>query len=193
MLIEDEFIVYGIGQKGQVMNRKLSQIVIKMKLNTKEFDIMNTELLASFSFSYHEGLKDSDEISSDQVLISKEIFVDGNLMTSFGIISESLSKNLRTTNIYRYYYSPTENKKILVNVKHEVLEESKVKGIENIDGRFCSLISYKSKSSSLKKMVFGDILPYLHIYGINNRIKEYQLNIDPESKERDWIISYEDD
>jgi len=91
-IIEDGAIVYGIGQKGQVMNRKLSQIVIKMKPDTKEFDIMQTELLAAFSFSYHQGPEDIDEVSSDQVLISKELFVDGNLMTEFGIISESNSK-----------------------------------------------------------------------------------------------------
>lgn len=192
-IIEDGFIVYGIGQKGQVMNRKLSQIVIKMKPNTKVFDIMQTELLTSFSFSYYKGPDDSDEVSSDQILISKEVFVDGNLMTEFGIISESSSSKLRTTNVYKYYYCPTIDKKIIVNVKHEVFEEVLVEGVEDIDGRFGSIISYKSKSSSLKKMVFGNILPYIHIYGNNDRIKEYQLNIDPESKDREWIISHKDD
>jgi hypothetical protein len=192
-ITEDEFIIYGVGQKGQVMNRKLSQIVIKMKPNTKEFDIMDTELLASFSFSYHEGVEDTDEVSSDQVLISKEIFIDGNLMTEFGIISESSSKNLRTTNIYKYYYCPTENKKIIVDVKHEIFDDIEVKGIEEIDGRYCNIISYQSKSSSLKRMIFGEILPYVHIYGQNNRIKEYQLNLNPETKDRDWVISHQDD
>ena len=192
-IIEDGVIVYGIGQKGQVMNRKLSQIVIKMKPDTKEFDIMQTELLAAFSFSYHQGPEDIDEVSSDQVLISKELFVDGNLMTEFGIISESNSKILRSTNVYKYYYRPTYDKKIIVDVKHEVFDEILVEGVEDIDGRYGSLISYKSKSSSLKKMVFGNILPYLHIYGTNNRVKEYQLNTDPESKDREWIISHNDD
>ena len=192
-IIEDGVIIYGIGQKGQVMNRKLSQIVIKMKPNTKVFDIMQTELLSSFSFSYYKGPDDTDEVSSDQILISKEVFVDGNLMTEFGIISESSSSKLRTTNLYKYYYCPTIDKKIIVNVKHEVFEEVLVEGVEDIDGRFGSIISYKSKSSSLKKMVFGNILPYIHIYGTNDRIKEYQLNIDPESKDREWIISHKDD
>jgi hypothetical protein len=192
-IIEDGVIVYGIGQKGQVMNRKLSQIVIKLKPDTKEFDIMQTELLASFSFSYHQGPDDDDEVSSDQVLISKEIFVDGNLMTEFGIISESNSKNLRSTNVYKYYYCPNDNKKIIANVKHEVFDEVTVKGVEEIDGRYGGIISYKSKSSSLKKMVFGDILPFLHIYGDDNRIKEYKMNINPETKDREWIISHHDD
>jgi hypothetical protein len=42
-------------------------------------------------------------------------------------------------------------------------------------------------------MVFGDILPYIHIYGSNNRIKEYQVNLNPESKRREWIITHNDD
>ena len=42
-------------------------------------------------------------------------------------------------------------------------------------------------------MCFGDILPFVHIYGKNNRIKEYRMNENPDSKEREWIISHLDD
>lgn len=192
-ITEDGYTVYGIGQKGQVMGRKLSQIVIKMKPNTEEFDIMHSEILASFSFSYQHGAEDKDEVSSDQALVSKNITEDGNLMVEFGIISESSTKSLHTTNIYKYYYCPTEDKRIGVNVKHEVLEEGIVKGIEDIDGRYGTLISYKSKSTSIKKMCFGDILPFLHIYGENNRIKEYHMNENPDTEDREWIISHLDD
>jgi len=192
-ITEDGYIVYGIGQKGHAMNRRLSQIILKMKPNTEEFDIMSSDVLASFSFSYQNGIRDEDEISSDQILISKNITEDGNLMVEFGIISESSTKDLRTTNIYKYYYCPTDNKRIRVNVKHEVLEEGRVKGIEDLDGRYGTLISFKSKSTSIKKMCFGDILPFVHIYGENNRIKEYQMNENPETKEREWIISHLDD
>ena len=192
-ITEDGYIVYGIGQKGQVMNRKLSQVVIKMKPYTEEFGIMCSELLASFSFSYQHGAEDKDEVSSDQVLVSKNVTEDGNLMVEFGIISESFTKSLRTTNIYKYYYCPTEDKRISVNVKHEVLEEGIVKGIEDIDGRYGTLVSYKSKSTSIKKMCFGDILPFLHIYGKNGRIKEYHMDENPGTKDREWIISHLDD
>ena len=175
------------------MNRKLSQIVIKQLPQSETFDILNSELLASFSFAYHEGKEETDEISSDQVLISKEIIQDGNLMVEFGIISESSNGNLRTTNVYKYYYSPTTTKRMNVHVKHEVLEECIVKGIEDIDGRYGAIISYRSRSAGFQKMCFGDILPYLHVYGENNRIKEYQMDVNPENKEREWIISYLDD
>ena len=192
-ITEDGFVVYGIGQKGDVMNRKLSQIVIKQLPQSETFDILNSELLASFSFAYHEGKEETDEVSSDQVLISKEIIQDGNLMVEFGIISESSNGNLRTTNVYKYYYSPTTTKRMNVHVKHEVLEECIVKGIEDIDGRYGAIISYRSRSAGFQKMCFGDILPYLHVYGENNRIKEYQMDVNPENKEREWIISYLDD
>ncbi len=192
-ITEDGYIVYGIGQKGNAMNRRLSQIILKMKPNTEEFDITSLDVLASFSFSYQVGVNDEDEISSDQILISKNISEDGNLMVEFGIISESSTKDLRTTNIYKYYYCPTDDKRIRVKVKHEVFEEGLVKGVEDLDGRYGTLISFKSKSTSIQKMVFGDILPFVHIYGKNNRIKEYKMNENPETKEREWIITHLDD
>jgi len=192
-IIEDGFCIYGVGQKGQVMNRKLSQTVIKEKPETKEFDYLNSEVIASFCFSYHRGTNDEDEISSDQILISKEIFVDGNLMAEFGIVSESSGGDLRTTNIYKYYYCPTNEKRICVHVKHEVLEAGKVEGILDADGRYGALLSLKSRSERIKKMRFGHIHPYLHIYGEDDNIKEYLMNLNPESKERQWMISYKDD
>jgi len=192
-ITEDNHITYAIGQKGQVMNRKLSQCVIKMKQDTENFEIMDSEIIASFAFSYHHGVDDKHEISSDQKLVSKEIAVDGNLMIELGIISESSNRELRTTNIYRYYYCPTTDKRISVKVNHEILEDLEVKGILNVDGRYGTLISLKSKSTTIKKICFGEILPYIHIYGENNRIKEYKMNKNPEGKEREWIITYLDD
>lgn len=192
-VIEDGEIVYGVGQKGQVINRRLSQIVIRMEPGTKTFDILNTDLLASFSFAYHKGEKDEDEVSSDQRLLSKEIMEDGNLMIEFNIVSESRGGEIRSNNVYKYYYCPTSVKRINVHVKHEVLEDCFVEGVENVDGRFGSLMAYHSKSSATKKMCFGRILPFLHVYGENERVEEYQLNENPETRERNWVISYKDD
>ncbi len=190
---QDGEISYGIGQKGQVMNRRLSQVTIHMKPGSTTFDILNSDILASFAFSYQAGNEDEDEIASDQKLIAKNILIDGNLMTRFLIISESMNGCLRSSNIYTYYYNPSEEKRIGVHVKHEVLEDQTVEGIENGDGRYGAIISYHSKSSSVKKMIFGDILPYLHIYSDENRVKEFLLNTNPESETREWIISYEED
>lgn len=192
-ITEDGYCVYGVGQKGQVINRKLSQSIFKMKPESKGFDHVSIDVIAAFCFSYHHGVKDEDEISSDQSLVSKEIIIDGNLMVEFGIVSESSGKDLLTTNIYKYYYCPNEKKRICTHVKHEVLENGTVTGIVNVDGRYGTLTSLKSRSERVKKMRFGEILPYLHVYGEDDHIKEYYINKDPESKEREWIVPYTDD
>jgi len=182
-----------ITQKGQIVNRRFAQSIVKMKHGTEEFDVENIDQGVSFYFSYFHGAEDKDEISSDQVLVSKDICIDGNLMVEFGIVSESSGKDLRTTNTYKYYYCPTKEKRIYAHVKHEVLKEGTVTGIENVDGNYGVLGSLKSRSARVKKMVFGDILPYLHVYCKDGNIREYRMNIDPENKEREWIISYKDD
>ena len=189
-ITEDDYVIYGVGQKGQIINRKLSQVVIKQKKGVKEFDVINSDIIASLCFSYYKGVNDEDEISSDQSLVSKKINVDGNLMLEFGIVSESSDKRLRTTNVYKYYYSPNQDKRICVHSKHQCFKNSKVSGITNIDGRYGALISYKSK---IGRSRFGEILPYLHTIDENNRIREYSLIKNPENKNHEWIISYKDD
>jgi len=193
-ITEDGYCVYAVGQKGKVMYRQLSQCVIKERSGTKEFSLMDSDDIASFSFSYQHGPNEEDEISSDQSLVSKEIFVDGNLMVEFGIVSESSGKDMRTTNIYKYYYCPMPDKKrICVHVKHEVFKGGTVEGIENLDGRYGALISYKSTSERIKMMRFGEMLPYLHVYDESDNIREYKISTNPESKDREWVISYKDD
>ncbi len=192
-IFEDGFCIYGIGQKGQVMNRKISQTIIKASSDAREFDALNAEIIGSFCFSYHQGTKDADEVSSDDTLISKKIFVDGNLMVSFGIVSESSDRGIRTTNAYKYYYCPSNEKRIVAHVRHEIFDAATVKGIVNVDGRYGALVSLKATSERVEKMRFGEILPYLHVYGEQHTIKEYTLNPNPESRNREWIISYADD
>ena len=192
-IIEDGYVVYGIGQKGKAINRWFSQVVLKQKPETKEFSLLNSDTLASFGFSYHAGPTDDYERSSDQKLISKDITIDGNLMIEFKIVSESNDGNLRTTNSYRYYYCPTDIKRISVHVKHHVINPVKVSGLLNADGRYAALFSFKSTSEKLEKMRFGEILPYLHIVGEDGSIKEYNMILDPEGKTREWLISYLDD
>jgi len=192
-IIEDGYIVFGIGQKGKVLYRSFSNNIIKMKPGSKDFGITNSDGTVSFCFSYFKGIEEIDEVSSDQSLVSKYISIDGNLMIEFGIVSESNDKNLRTSASYKYYYTPTKNKRINVHVKHQVFDECIVEGITNVDGRYGAIISYQSKSERLEKMRFGDIYPFLHVYSENGEIKEYNMNTDPEGIEREWIISYKDD
>jgi len=192
-ITEDGFCVYGVGQEGQLLDRSCAQVVVKQKKGTREFDIINSDQIVSFAFSYYYGEKEKDESSSDQVFLDKKIFIEGNLMVEFGILSESLKKDVQTTAIYRYYYCPLEEKRINVHVKHEMLKEATVQGIDNIDGRFGSLISLKSRSATVNSLNFGEIYPYLNFYSEKNMVEQYQLNRNPSTKEREWIISYKND
>lgn len=192
-IIEDGYCVFGVGQKGKVIHRKLSQTVIKLKPEVKEFDITKSDNIASFCFSYHKGEEFEDEVSSDSVLVAKQLLVDGNIMVEFRIVSESPDQTLRTSNIYKYYYCPTEKKRMNIHVKHEVLKDDQVEGIINVDGRYGAIVSFQLRSERIKKISFGNILPYLHVYSEEDKIREYQMNQDPEGKDREWIISYLDD
>lgn len=192
-IIEDGFVVFGIGQKGKVIFRSLSHSIVKQKPQSKDFSIFNSDNTASFSFSYHEGVENEEEISSDQKLISKSISVDGNLMLEFRIVSESEEGYLKTSNIYKYYYCPTEHKRINIHAKHQVFQESIVKGITDVDGRYAALISYQSKSERIEQMKFGEILPFLHMFDEESKIREYTMNTDPEGTKREWIIPTEYD
>jgi hypothetical protein len=192
-ITEDGYCVYGVGQDGQLLDRSCTQVVVKQKKECKEFDIINSDQIVSFAFSYYYGDKEKDESASDQVFLDKKIFIDGNLMVEFGIISESEKKDVQTTAIYRYYYCPVEDKRIMVHVKHEMLKDATVQGIDNIDGRFGSLISLKARSAVVESLNFGQIYPYLDFYGEKNKIEQYQLNQNPSTKDREWIISYQND
>jgi hypothetical protein len=160
---QDDEIVYGVGQKGSVLNRQLSQIAIRMKPGCSRFDILNSDVLTSFSFGYQQGTEDEDEIASDYRLLSKEIIYDGNLMVEFLLVSESENGELQTSNVYTYYYHPSDDSRINVHVHHEVVKECKIQGVEDLDGRFGTILSFHSKSATIKKMVFGEILPYVHV------------------------------
>ena len=190
---EDGYCIYGVGQEGQLLDRSCAQVVVKQKKECREFDIIDSDQIVSFAFSYYYGDKEKDESSSDQVFIDKKIFIDGNLMVEFGIFSESKKKDVQTTAIYRYYYCPIEEKRINVHVKHEMLKDATVQGIDNIDGRFGSLISLKSRSAAVDSLNFGNIYPYLNFYSEKDKIEQYQLNQNPSTKEREWVISYKND
>jgi len=191
-IIEDGFNIYGVGQEGQILDRPSAQVVVKQKKGAKQFDLLGSDQIVSFAFSYYNGSKDKDESSSDQVFVSKTILVDGNLMVAFRVKSESKKGDVRTTAIYKYYYCPLNEKRLNVHVKHEMTKNVTVQGVDNVDGRFGSIISIKARSASIDSLNFGVIYPYLDFYGMNDEIEEYQMDQNPSTKEREWIISYKD-
>lgn len=189
-IMEDGYCVYGVGQKGSILGELFaSQLMAKQKKDKKEFKIQNWDQGAYFASYYFD--ESGKEISTTESLVSKEIFVDGNLMVEFGIISRSSKEDLQTTSIYKYYYSPSEDKRICAHVKHEALKECRASG--DLDGTYANMMTFKTRSGSVEELNIGEILPFIHLYGEDESVREYSIETDPESKEYEWLLSTTDD
>ena len=121
-----------------------------------------------------------DYSSTSQKLISKEIFVDGNLMTSFGMVSQSNKDDLKTTVHYTYYHCPTSTTRIRVHVKDETLKSITVNSDTNTDGTYATLQSGGAKSNSIEDLNIGEILPYMDFINAYNEISSFKMDLDPE-------------
>jgi len=195
-ITQDEYIIYAVSQEGEVMGYHISQHVTKLKDKTTEVMPKNGELFAAFAFEYYYDQGLFDYSATSQRLVSKEIRVDGNLMVEFGIVSTSKRDDIQTTAVYKYYYCPSENKRIHAHVKHEALKELLVALDLNTDGSYAILECGGISSSSIKDLNFGEILPYLHVYNEHDIIEEYPLDPDPEYIPEDHdirVLSTKDD
>ncbi|UCD14248.1 MAG: carboxypeptidase regulatory-like domain-containing protein [Thermoplasmatales archaeon] len=187
-IIEDGYIVYAVSQEGEFMGYTTSQHVTKLKEKTTEAMPKNGELFASFNFRYYYDHGMMDYSTTSRRLVSKEILVDGNLMVEFGIVSESERDDIQTTAIYKYYYCPTENKRIHTHVKHEILEELIADQESNTDGIFAGLQCGGVTSASIQDLNFGKMFPYLHLYNEMEMIGEHPIDPDPEYIPDDYDI-----
>lgn len=190
---EENYFVYYVAQKGVLTGQWMAQAVVKLEKNTTEIKSDAAGHIALFSFSYYRGMRDEDMSSTGQKFVSKEIIQDGNLMVQFRITSESFLGEIRTTNIYTYYYCPSEDKRIHINVNHEAIQEARVgEGVDYWDGSYASLTLCKSRSNSIKDLNFGELYPYLHVYSNDDATKEYYLDPDPSSKETKLFLPASD-
>ncbi len=176
---ENDEIVFGICQEGNVLGIEMANKVIKLKDNSKEFEMQNWEQMFSFAFFY------SKEFGTDERLLRKSIVVDGNLMVRVMIESISNNKKAKTIAIYTYYYSPLKEKRLFVSLKHEIYEQ--LYG----NATYAYLMCVKSRSRAINELNMGEILPYIHVNG-KNGIEEYKLDTNPENKRDKWIISSND-
>lgn len=195
-IIQDGYIPYAVSLEGELMGYYTSQHVTKLKDKTTEVLPKNGELFAAFNFKYYYGQGLFDSSTTGQCLVSKEIIVNGNLMVEFGVVSTSEREDIQTTAIYKYYYCPSENKRIHTHVVHEALEELRVDEDINIDGTYSTLQCGGISSSTIKDLNIGEILPYLHIYTEYDTIEEYPLDLDPDYIPEDpdiRVLSTEDD
>jgi len=98
------------------------------------------------------GGEDQGFSSTIDKLISKKISIDGNLMVKFNIISNTLSDDFQTTATYKYYYCPTENKRISAHVKHEALRAVLLLIILTTHKKRIRIIKKRKKGNKTKKL-----------------------------------------
>ncbi len=192
-ITEGEEIIYAVNKEGTVLGDKVSQQVTRLKKGAKDILPHNSDQIASFGFTYW-WFKDENwhGISSSDRFISKQIFVNGNLMVKFGIVSESKDGLLRSTVIYKYYFCPNEDKRLYTNVKHEVIGYPLPLG-EEIDVAFIILSCGGIKSSTIEELNFGEIPPYLHFYSDEERVKSHKFDQYPDYSDWQAIIQKTDD
>ncbi len=192
-IIEDGYIIYGICQKGELLGNGMSNTVIKLKPNSTEFETVNAEQIASFTMTYSinpSGENTGTDLASN---IKKSVIVDGNLMARIRIEGFAPDNEIKTDNIYTYYYKPTSTKSLNVNVNHEILKKINIEGDEEREGTYASLSTIKARSATIEKMNIGEILPEIHFYSEDEKIKEYSMPVDPNSDPAEWILSTMDD
>lgn len=185
---EEGYIIYHVAKDGTFMN-PISQQVTKLKPGVKNVMLKSRDNLASFDLTYWYKDNGWNPITTIWKYKSDEIFVDGNLMVKFGIVSRSQDDFFQTTALYKYYYTPLEDKRIYAHVKHELLKFPVPIGDE-VDLTYLMLKSGGIKSSALREFNFGEILPYLHVYGEDEQRKEFNV---PYPENNGILISKEDD
>ncbi|MCK4364837.1 MAG: 2-oxo acid dehydrogenase subunit E2 [Thermoplasmatales archaeon] len=191
-IIQDEFVEYAVMQKGEMVGNPASQFVARLKPNTKQVEISNVDQIAVFDMRYGTNSFPDYYGTSHAKKVNKNILVDGNLMVRFKIEAYSPDNKLKTDNIYTYYYCPTDIKRLFVDVNHEVLDSINIEDPSMFDGSYAGIATTETRSNTLDKMNFGDLLPNIHVYDDNENVKSYLLPRDP-SESREYILSTDDD
>jgi len=193
-IMDEGFCVYGVGIRGMMLTEYSSQMIFRQIKSQRDFSYKYWDRLGTFCFQYvDKNLPTGQEtITTRMNLISDEIFVDGNLMVQFGIVSTTSRNDAKTTNIYKYYYSPVDIKRICVSVKHEILKEISIAREEKLDGEYAFTSGFKTRSEANAFLNTGEILPYLHYYSQDGTVKEIKADTNPTAKNEEWLISVED-
>ena len=192
---QDGIIPYGISYKGSIFGYGVSQVVARLKPNSKTLDTQKIDQFASFSMMISSDTKEGDEfIGSCYAKNPKTtVLIDGNLLVKIKIESVSPEGVIKTTNVYSYYYCPGEPKRIFVNCTHEILKNFEMRTDYSYDGVYAYLLSFHSKSEAIDKINMGTILPELFLYGKDDRVHSYDIPVNPHSEEPEMILETTDD
>ncbi|KYK23653.1 hypothetical protein AYK24_07170 [Thermoplasmatales archaeon SG8-52-4] len=180
-ILEGDYIVYAINKEGEALGSSISQQIAKLKKETEVVKPNRGVMGVSLNFRYwwFTNKDDWKEIATYEKFMEKQIFIDGNLMVKFGIKSQSEDGLLQSTVIYKYYYCPTEEKRIYLHVKHEIINYPLPAG-EEVDSAYANFDFGNIKSSNIDELNFGRIYPFMHFYSKEERIIEKKIPQYPE-------------
>ncbi len=193
---QDGYYVYTVTQDAYILWYTASQLVSKAVPNATEIIPKNEEMTASFDFAYYYGPEASQLNSTSDVLVSKQILIDGNLMVSCQLHSRSEGDDLETAATYTYYYCPTPQKRILAHVTDTALKDCHVYPETQTDGSYCTVQSARIQSSSVEELNGGNLLSNIHVYTESNAVEEYAFDLNPESNPNQrstFLITANDD
>ena len=190
---QEDNVIYAVVQKGELLGNPIALSVIKFKPGSKVVETYNLDQLGDFDFRYGIVEEPAYFGTSWAKEINKQIIVDGNIMTRVRIECISPRRDIKSDNIYTYYYSPTETKRMFVDAHHEIIKEIDIEEPSVEDGVIAEITSIKSRSASIEKMNVGEILPEVFVYSEDDTIRNYQINLNPTSIEREMELSTEDD
>ncbi len=191
---EGDNIIYAIAYDGKFLGYGAAQQITKFVESTKEVTSpQSAESWASFDYFYNYGEKTKEFRSTIEKPISKKIYIDGNLMVKIGINSETSNGDFWSSNIYKYYYYPVEDKKIYAHIKHEARDKTKPISPDS-SGNIAGLQVGFMKSPSVKELNFGKMFPYIHVCSEDNSIIEYKIDLEPEyTPDGITILDHKDD
>ncbi len=190
---ENDNYIYAIVQKGELLGNPISQSILKFKPGSKIVETYNIQQLCVFDMRYGIFAQPDYVGSSWATNVKKTVLADGNLMIRIRMECTSPRGDILTDNIYTYYHSPIDTKRIYVDVYHEVLEDITVEESSLLDGTYGGIVSIKSRSSTIEKMNVGEILPKINVFTESGNIDEYPVPENPNTLEREIIIGTEDD
>ena len=190
---QDGFVIYAVIQKGQLLGNPIALCAIKFKPNSTAVETFNLDQLGNFDFRYGIAGEIDYVGTSWSTEITKTVLVTGNLMIRMRLECTSPRGDIHSDNIYTYYYSPTNAKRLFIDAHHEVLSAISIDDPSTLDGAFAGITSIKARSASIEKMNVGEILPTVFVYTGENTIQEYSVPQNPESTERELVLSTEDD
>ncbi len=190
---QDGFVIYAVIQKGQLLGNPIALSAIKFKPNSTTVETFNLDQLGNFDFRYGVPGEPDYVGTSWSTEITKTVLVQGNLMVRVRLECTAPRGDIHSDNIYSYYYNPTNAKRILIDAHHETLKSITIDDPTIMDGVYTGITSIKSRSASIEKMNVGEILPTVYVFTEENAIQEYSVPQNPESTEREQVLSTQDD